>query len=262
MITALSDARRNDRIKAIAGALLLEGALAYALVMGLGIRPPSIVSNELKLVGLLPERPPPPKKIEPPPKRTPQKEGAASPPNLKAKPTEIVRPPPPLPIPVPPPVAAAPIAGPGSAPSAGAADIRGPGTGSGGLGNGTGSGNGGNGGGSGGEGDGSRPRWVKGEIKNKDYPRAAGEAGVGGTVAVRYTVETNGHATNCIITRSSGHADLDETTCRLIEKRFRYRPATDRNGRPVRSAIVERHTWVVHHEGEPEPPDDERDDGD
>jgi protein TonB len=257
----LSDPRRNDRIKAAAIAALFECGLAYAVLVGLGMRPPPAVSDQLKLVGLLPERPPPPqKKVQPPPKRTPEKEGAASPPNLRAKPTEIVMPPPPLPIRVPPPVAAAPIAGPGAAPSAGAADIRGPGTGSGGQGNGTGSGNGGNG--SGGGGGGGPPRWVKGRIKDKDYPRGAGEAGAGGIVAVRYTVQTNGRATDCVVTRSSGRADLDETTCRLIEQRFRYKPATDRAGRPVPSTVVERHTWIIHHEGDPEPPDDDPGDGD
>ncbi|MEA3002985.1 MAG: periplasmic protein TonB [Sphingomonadales bacterium] len=247
MIMDLSDPRKNDRIKAVLAAALFEGALAYALLVGLGVRPPTAVSDPLQLVGLLPERPlPPQKKIVPPPKRTPQKEGAASPPNLRAKPTEIVvPPPPPMPLPVPPPIAAAPIAGPGSAPSAGAADIRGPGTGSGGLGNGTGSGNGGNGGGGGGTGDGTPPRWLKGRVKDSDYPPGARQAGIGGTVAVRYAVEIDGHATACAVIESSGNAELDQTTCRLIEKRFRYRPATDSRGRPVRTFIEEDHTWVA-----------------
>ena len=153
-------------------------------------------------------------------------------------------------------MAAAPIAGPGAAPNAGAAPVPGPGTGSGGLGNGTGSGNGGNGGGGGG-GNGSGPRWLKGRIKDKDYPREAGEAGIGGTVMVRYVVEPDGHATHCIVVRSSGRRDLDETTCRLIEQRFRYKPAMDRNGRPIASVMEGRHDWVIG-----EPPDDDRDDRD
>ncbi|MDB5692013.1 MAG: hypothetical protein JWO81_1076, partial [Alphaproteobacteria bacterium] len=257
VIMDLSDPRRNDRIKAALGAALFEGALAYAVIVGLGVRPPAVVSDQLKLVGLLPERPPiPPKKIAPPPKRTPQKEGAASPPNLRAKPTEIVLPPPPMKIPVPPPVAAAPIAGLGSAPSAGAADIRGPGTGSGGLGNGTGSGNGGNGGGGGGGGDGGPPRWLKGRIKDSDYPRGAREAGIGGTVAVRYAVEIDGHVTGCRVIESSGNAELDETTCRLLQKRFRYKPATDNRGRPVRAFIEEDHTWVAGGHPPNEPADE------
>jgi protein TonB len=254
----LSDSRKTDRLKAAAGAFLFEAALAYALIVGFGFRPPAAVTDPLKMVGLIPDRPPPPKKVIPPPRRTPEKEGAASPPNLRAKPTEIVKPPPPpLPLPVPPPVVAAPIAGLGAAPSAGAAPVRGPGTGSGGLGNGTGSGNGGNGGGGGGRGTG--PRWVKGTLKNSDYPRGAAAAGIGGTVGVRYNVEVNGRVTNCIAERSSGNAELDEATCRLIEKRFRYKPATDAAGRPVRSVVVHNESWVI---GDPPPGDDDKDDGD
>jgi protein TonB len=254
----LSDSRKTDRLKAAGGAFLFEAALGYALIVGLGVSPPAVVTDSLKTVGLLPDRPPPPKKVVPPPKRTPEKEGAASPPNLRSKPTEIVRPPPPpLPLPVPPPIAAAPIAGPGAAPNAGAAPVPGPGTGSGGLGNGTGSGNGGNGGGGGG-GNGSGPRWVKGRIRDKDYPRGAGEAGVGGIVMVRYVVEIDGHASHCQVIRSSGHWDLDEATCRLIEQRFRYKPARDRNGRPVASVMEGRHEWII---GEP-PHDRDDDDGD
>ena len=199
MVIDLSDSRKTDRLKAAAVAFLFEAALGYALIVGLGVIPSAVVTNSLQTVGLLPDRPPPPKKVVPPPKRTPEKAGAASPPNLRSKPTEIVRPPPPLPLPIPPPVAAAPIAGPGAAPTAGAAPVPGPGTGSGGLGNGTGSGNGGNGGGGGGRGSG--PRWLKGEIKDRDYPRAAAEAGVGGVVTARYVIETNGRATHCIVVR-------------------------------------------------------------
>ena len=58
-----------------------------------------------------------------------------------------------------------------------------------------------------------------------------------------YTVETDGRATRCQITRSSGSAELDETTCRLIEQRFRFDPSRDRYGRPVRSRIVQDHNW-------------------
>ena len=257
--------KRNDRIRAAAIAALFEIALGYALIVGLGIHPVAAVSEQLKLIGLSPELVPPPEKKKVVPLRThasekkkaaPKKEGAASPANLHATPTEIVQPPP-KPIPVPSPVAAAPIAGLGAAASAGAANVRGPGTGSGGFGNGTGSGASGNGGGGGGDGGGGPPRWVKGRIKDRDYPRASAEAGVGGTVSVRFAVETNGRATNCVITRSSGHADIDETTCRLIEERFRYKPAKDRSGRPVRSYLIENHTWSIHHEGEPDPGDDD-----
>ncbi|HKT15813.1 MAG TPA: energy transducer TonB, partial [Allosphingosinicella sp.] len=104
-----------------------------------------------------------------------------------------------------------------------------------------------------GEGRGTPPRRIRGQIGNSDYPRWAGEAGIGGTVSVRYAVETDGRPSDCVVTGSSGDASLDETTCRLILKRFRFKPSLDRAGRPVRAYIVENHSWMI--EAEPEPPD-------
>src|SRR3954466_11598708 len=147
---ALSERWTKERVRAAAGTLLLEALLGYGLIIGLGVRPPAPVRDQLKQFGILPDPPPPPPKREPepPPKPVPEPEGAASPPNLKAVPTEIVRPPPPpVRLPPPPPIAAAPVAGPGAASSAGAAQVAGPGTGAGGEGNGLGAGRGGGGGG-------------------------------------------------------------------------------------------------------------------
>jgi len=156
----------------------------------------------------------------------------------------------------PPPVAAAPIAGIGAAPSAGAAPIAGPGTGAGGQGNGTGSGAGGNGTGSGGGlGRGTAPRQIHGRIKDRDYPESARASGAQGTVWVRYTVTVDGRAINCRVLRSSGNGAIDETTCRLIQGRFRYKPAKDEHGRPVQADMYEKHEFYMR-EGDA-PPDDE-----
>ncbi len=99
-----------------------------------------------------------------------------------------------------------------------------------------------------GDGDGggfSPPRRIRGRISDRDYPRAAGEAGVGGMVSVIYTIEPDGRATNCRITHSSGNTPLDTTTCRLIEERFRFDPSGDRRGNPVRSRMVQDHYWEM-----------------
>ena len=53
----------------------------------------------------------------------------------------------------------------------------------------------------------------------------------------------NGRVTRCIVTSSSGIPELDALTCRLIQKRFRYRPSTDRNGRPVPDEVEGEHIW-------------------
>lgn len=249
MLTAALPYR--ERLRAGLQTLAVHVLLALALLAGLDATMPAAERSRtpFALIDLI--RPPPPRvRATPSPRpRQRRREGAASPPNFEARRTELVALPPILP-PLPQPLVTALKPDLGAAADAGSARIPGPGTGSGGLGNGTGSGRYGDGPGGGGDGDGdgggfSPPRRIRGEIRDRDFPRGPGEAGIGGTVAVIYTVETDGRATNCRITGSSGSAELDETTCRLIEQRFRFRPSMDRDGRPVRSRIVQDHVWEV-----------------
>jgi len=260
-MTIVPDRTTRERVAAALPVALVHALIAWALLTSFDIVPPAERVRELRLIDLSPEAVPPPEPPEPPaassrapdrPARRadPREEGAAAPPNLESRATEIVAPRvEPL---LPPPLPAAPVAGTGSDRSSGAAPVRGPGTGSGGIGTGTGSGRrgggpGGGGGGGGGDGAGglTPPRWLRGSLRNSDYPAGLGEAGIGGTVSVIYTVETDGRVADCAVTRSSGSAALDRTTCRLIEQRFRFDPSRDRDGRPVRSHIVENHSWIV-----------------
>jgi protein TonB len=134
--------------------------------------------------------------------------------------------------------------------STGATRLHGPGTGAGGLGNGTGSGGSGEGEG-GGE---TPPRWKSGKIKQSDFSNVAHDLRVSGTgsatfaVSVVYTVEPNGRATDCTATRASGNASFDQTVCRLIEERMRFKPMFDRDGRPVPSRMGEDHFLTVDYE--------------
>jgi protein TonB len=66
-----------------------------------------------------------------------------------------------------------------------------------------------------------------------DYPKAAIRRREQGTVWFRVEIGPDGRVTRCAVTRSSGSAALDSTTCRLAARRFRYRPATDAAGHPV-----------------------------
>jgi protein TonB len=231
----------RDRLRAGIPVLIIHAGLAFALMYSLVLDLVPRLPEELQLVDV-PRSLPPPPRIRPEHAQRRRREGAASPPNLEARPTEVVAPPPV--IPQPPPLPAAPVAGPGAKPTAGAAPIPGPGTGAGGVGNGTGSGGSGDGPGGGGDGDGaSPPRQIRGSIRDRDYPRGAAEAGISGTVSVIYTIEPDGRATHCAITHSSGNGELDSTTCRLIEERFRFEPSHDRAGRPIRSRMVQDHEW-------------------
>jgi protein TonB len=249
------DTNPRDRLRAAAPALIVHALIALLLLRGLAVATGLVPPEALQLVDIrLPEPPAP--VVRPVAERSEggRREGAAAPANREARPNEVAAPPV---IPLTP-LAAPPVAGPDMAPASGATPLPGPGTGAGGAGSGTGSGRfgdgpgrGGDGGGNGtgyGNGDGggfSPPRRIRGRISDRDYPREAGEAGVGGMVSVIYAIEPDGRATDCRITRSSGSRALDLTTCRLIEERFRFEPSRDRRGNPVRSRMVQDHYWEM-----------------
>jgi len=252
MMAQVNTEKNRDRIKSAIGVAAFHALLGYALIVGLGYDVAEDVGENLKLFDVLPEPPPPPvvepARAEPRNEKpkTENPEGAASPKNLKDTPSPIVAPPPVIRLEVPPPIVAAPVAGQGNSASAGASDVRGPGIGSGGEGTGTGSGAAGTGtGGGGGGGTGRGLRWIRGSIRNSDYPPAAARAGIGGTVSLRFIVAANGRVTQCAVTRSSGNADLDSTTCRLIKERFRYKPTRDARGRAVPDTVTGEHEWEI-----------------
>jgi protein TonB len=238
----LSDQANRDRIASAAAVAAFHALLGYALIAGLGIDVAGKASDTLKLFDISPEAPPLPAEPPPPPAAPAvAPEAAAAPPGFKAEASPIVAPPPQVRVEVPPPLAAAPTLGAGGDTSQGASNRPGSGTGAGGEGSGTGSG--GSGSGSGPGGAVTRARQVEGALSGRDYPRAAKRARAAGTVLVRYTVNTDGRVTGCTITQSSGNADLDNVTCRLIERRFRYEPARDAQGRPVPDTLTGRHIW-------------------
>ena len=247
--------QNRERIASMAGVALFHAMLGYALLHGLGVDVVNRAEESLALFDVLDPPPPPPAKAAPPSKaevdraRPKDPEGAASPANLRATPTAIVAPKPEIRLP-PPPIVAAPAAGEGNAAAAGAANVRGPGTGSGGQGTGLGSGLRGTGTGGGSGGSGARARWVRGRISDADYPRRAFEAGIVGTVYLRFVVAPDGRVSDCAVTRSSGNAELDATTCRLIMQRFRYRPARNAQGKAIPDVIRGEHSWELG----PEPP--------
>ena len=232
----------SQRIKSLFAVIVIHAVLGYALVSGTGVDISSAVSDRFKVIALSPEAPPEPVS-EPALKEAKAKddEGAASEENLKAKPTQIVVPKPEVKLKVKSPVRTAPKAGSGNDESAGASNREGPGFGAGGAGDGTGSGRGGDGSGSGGVVSG--PAHKSGTITRKDIPRAVWKSGVGGTVVARFMVEPDGRATACEIRQSSGYAELDDETCRLLTTRFRFEPARDAQGKAIRAPYGWRQDW-------------------
>lgn len=193
--------------------------------------PPTMVMIDVPPLPSPPPEPPAPRQ------QSTKPQGQAGSPGKHAKPTPVVAPPVPLPKPVP--VVTAPLAGRDSASDAGATEVAG-GTGAEGQGGGSGAGGSGYGQGAGGV---TRARWLSGEIRNRDYPRAPSTAGVGGTVVAHFDVTPEGRVANCRVVRSSGVPELDWTTCRLLTERFRYAPARDAAGNPVTDVAGWQQDW-------------------
>ena len=225
-------------IVALIGVLLLLGLRAQQVIR----QSPSPISLTLSPQPQPTERPKPPEARhvdKPAPKHE------ASPRNFRNEATQVVVSPVQPPI-VPPPVVTAPQAGIGSASNTGASTLPGPGQGAGGIGSGNG------GGGLGGEGNGVGdgepvvgPRRTRGELRYGDLPEGVLAPGEEATVEVLYWVNPDGRASQCRAERSSGYPVLDRLVCSLIVERFRFRPAKDTHGKPVRAGVIENHTWVA-----------------
>lgn len=186
----------------------------------------------LTVVDLSAPAPPTPPEPPPPPPRPAEspgsaKAGAAAPPGPKAEAAPLASA---IPIIVPS-LVPAPVSSTGTAASSGAAS-SGTGTGAGGSGSGTGGGGDGLGG-SGGAGEGTPPEIVRGDFKPSDYPKALRQAGPSGRVWTEVMVAVNGRPVSCRVARSSGTPLLDTETCRIIMRRFRFRPGRDAAKRPV-----------------------------
>ncbi|HEV2594824.1 MAG TPA: TonB family protein [Sphingomicrobium sp.] len=227
--------RPRERAYALGAVVLVQTALAVALLSGLHVdlRRPGDAVEQLVAIAL-PKPPPPPRPVVTPvakprhhesaaPKGAPVPIGGSQGPKPHAAPASVT-----------PAIAVRPTAAPsgggtGGGPAAGA---------------GAGGGSGGNGAGDA-EG-GTELEQIAGSITSGDYPKHLRETGVSGRVSFLFTVEPNGRVGRCTITRSSGVPELDELTCRLIQQRFLYRPSTDRNGRPIEDEVEGEHDWVAH----------------
>jgi protein TonB len=218
--------RNHDRIAGLIFVASVHAVLGYALIIGLGFDLAKRVGDRLKVFDLAEEPPPPVTRPTPAPEK-PEDQGA---PREDANPSPISPLPPNLRLTVPAELLLPQTPGTG----AGIAD----GAGS----NGTGTGIGGRGSGAGG---GFRypAQFLKGSITGSDYPNAARRARAEGVVYVRFIVDLEGRARSCAVTRSSGNAALDSATCRLIERRFRYRPARDDQGQAVADVVVGNQIW-------------------
>ena len=102
---------------------------------------------------------------------------------------------------------------------------------------------------------GARPaRFRFGAVGFEDYPASALREGAEGAVTFRYVIGEEGRVVSCEILESSGHAILDYTACSLAQRRFRFYPAQDAQGRPTTETRTHRIRWELPEEPPPPPP--------
>jgi len=82
-------------------------------------------------------------------------------------------------------------------------------------------------------------------LDSNDYPPAALRTATQGRVIVRIDVSAEGRAADCATVATSGNAEIDATTCRVIRRRARFRPAIDGAGRRVAARTISTVTWLV-----------------
>ncbi|MBB3763368.1 energy transducer TonB [Sphingomicrobium lutaoense] len=201
----------GNRPLAIALVALVTITLGYALVSGLAYNVVKKTVEDLKTFDVEDEPPPPPEEPPPPPEQQP----VEVPPPVVAPPPIVrtnVAPPPIVSTPVAPPPVITPTAPvtPPAPPAPPPPRIE--------------------------------PAQPRGDLRSlfstDDYPSRALRNGDEGTVVARLTVGTNGRVQDCQITRSSGSSALDSQTCRILERRARFTPATDDKGAKVVGTVT------------------------
>ena len=205
----------SSRMISIVIVALIHAVLGYAFVTGLGMKYVKKAAEQLNVIDVE-EEPPPPEEEPPPP-----------PPDQPIEPPPVVSPPPIVQTPAPPPPVTtvrtpppvftpAPVAAPPPPPApkqaAKAAQPRG---------------NPGN--------------WVTPD----DYPSRALREERAGTTGFRLAIDANGKVTDCQITSSSGHGDLDAEACKMLMRRARFRPAEDSSGNAMASSYASRVVWQI-----------------
>jgi TonB family protein len=82
-------------------------------------------------------------------------------------------------------------------------------------------------------------------FSDEDYPQAALRMHEQGKVDFRLDIDSAGAVARCTVTHSSGSASLDETTCRLLQQRARFRPARDSDGNAVPDTFEGHIVWRI-----------------
>jgi protein TonB len=234
-----TDLNNRDKGGAIAAVVAVHVVLLFMLLHISGRMDLTHPQRVLRIFNVEEVPPPPPEIIQQPQtqqqQKPKQKEGAASPRNIKSRATEVTAPKPRIEMPLPVPMATTETPNTGTQATQGASNVVGPGTGAGGTGTGTGSGGAGNGPGGGGAGGAvSPPHLVTPVLRGRDFPRGLLDQWPrGATVFLRLRVDARGFVGECNVDRGTGVAAIDSALCNIAHERLRFRPALNRAGQPV-----------------------------
>ena len=80
---------------------------------------------------------------------------------------------------------------------------------------------------------------------NDDYPSSSQRNEEEGVVQVRMTINTDGRVESCTVTKSSGFPALDSETCKIFQRRSRWKVATDTAGNKVADTRTQSVRWQI-----------------
>jgi protein TonB len=197
------------KIFAIGAVALLHAGVGYALVTGLAYNAAKQVYEDLKTFDVAPDEPEKPEEPPPPP------------PKVDLPPPPKVTVPPPVVTssvvttnniqPITPSAPPAPPAPPAAPPPPAAPKVA------------------------------QRATQRGGSISDEDYPSSSIRNEEAGTSVATFTIGTDGKVTAC--NASGASPTLDAETCKLIIRRFRFKPAMDTSGQPIAETKSQRVTW-------------------
>lgn len=79
----------------------------------------------------------------------------------------------------------------------------------------------------------------------RDYPMKSFEKKEEGITGYQLLIAPDGRIASCSVTSSSGHDELDKTTCFLAQKRVKFRPALGADGQPVWGVYRSQAFWAM-----------------
>ncbi|MXO47826.1 TonB family protein [Erythrobacter vulgaris] len=82
-------------------------------------------------------------------------------------------------------------------------------------------------------------------LSDRDYKSAWARRELTGVASFRLDIAATGRVTGCRITGSTGHSELDQATCSLIQRRARFEPARGSNGEPVAGSFSSSVRWQL-----------------